>query len=471
MGHLSRDSLQSLFTLKSLKAAGVGALGAFIGFRLSSAVLESYISTGLYTQVDFFTRIFQQALLLTLIGAVLSAGILAWDNHSGMRGRWDRDMWRGLPLFLLMSFAMGGAGQFLYSILGISRAIPWMLMGAGIGACIGLLRRDRVQAMRGALGGVLGGLCGGLLVDGMLLISFTDYAFAMASQWGMIITGAMIAVFMGVVQDALKTSWLLGVSAGPYEGREYLLNTAKVTVGRSEASDIALYRLQGLPHHLGAFTNENGQWSWQGEAVNINGQPQTDVKLQPGDTIQFGDMFFRYQTRAFKTGDAAINPPGAAPSYPFNPPPPTSQTHFPTPEEVLRMGSSMTAPPPLAAPPQTAASVPPPVPSAPAATPQAGRGWILRGIEDPAHTIALPAAPAQATIGRAPGNSIVIEDQFISSQHARLTIGASMLTLTDLGSTNGSALNGQALEPNTRATMRAGDRLRLGHREYLVEPS
>jgi pSer/pThr/pTyr-binding forkhead associated (FHA) protein len=48
-------------------------------------------------------------------------------------------------------------------------------------------------------------------------------------------------------------------------------------------------------------------------------------------------------------------------------------------------------------------------------------------------------------IGRAPGNSIVLHDQFVSARHAELIEHQGTRAVRDLGSSNGTLLNGRPL--------------------------
>jgi pSer/pThr/pTyr-binding forkhead associated (FHA) protein len=65
------------------------------------------------------------------------------------------------------------------------------------------------------------------------------------------------------------------------------------------------------------------------------------------------------------------------------------------------------------------------------------------------------------TIGRDPGSNIVVVDPQISRQHARITRQQGFLVIEDLGSTNGTFVNGARL---TRAhTLVAGDVVGLGN--------
>lgn len=72
-------------------------------------------------------------------------------------------------------------------------------------------------------------------------------------------------------------------------------------------------------------------------------------------------------------------------------------------------------------------------------------------------------------IGRAPGNDIQVSDGLISGSHARLTPVASGAVLEDLGSTNGTLLNGMPI--HTAMTLRPGDRIEAGSLKMVVELS
>lgn len=50
------------------------------------------------------------------------------------------------------------------------------------------------------------------------------------------------------------------------------------------------------------------------------------------------------------------------------------------------------------------------------------------------------------TIGRAASNSVVVDDEFASSEHAMLTFRGRAWYLEDLGSTNGTYVHGQKIE-------------------------
>lgn len=74
-------------------------------------------------------------------------------------------------------------------------------------------------------------------------------------------------------------------------------------------------------------------------------------------------------------------------------------------------------------------------------------------------------APGETVIGRSPECHITIDDPLLSRQHAKIVVSATTATLHDLGSRNGSRVNGRMLvEPQL---LHDGDRLRLGTQELV----
>lgn len=70
------------------------------------------------------------------------------------------------------------------------------------------------------------------------------------------------------------------------------------------------------------------------------------------------------------------------------------------------------------------------------------------------------AIAGPVVIGRTPGADIVIADDFISSQHARVSPRGDGAVLEDLGSTNGTILNGQRI--SAPVLLETGDEIELG---------
>ena len=72
-----------------------------------------------------------------------------------------------------------------------------------------------------------------------------------------------------------------------------------------------------------------------------------------------------------------------------------------------------------------------------------------------------------ALLGRGDQADIHLEDSFASSRHARLVPHGDVMVLEDLGSTNGTYLNGEPLRGPQ--PLHAGDRIRIGDSEFEFE--
>jgi pSer/pThr/pTyr-binding forkhead associated (FHA) protein len=70
----------------------------------------------------------------------------------------------------------------------------------------------------------------------------------------------------------------------------------------------------------------------------------------------------------------------------------------------------------------------------------------------------LPLEPL-STIGRNPRNMIRLTQSAVSSRHAEIRLTAEGYTLKDLGSANGTFVNGQRI---TEALLKSGDRILIG---------
>jgi len=88
--------------------------------------------------------------------------------------------------------------------------------------------------------------------------------------------------------------------------------------------------------------------------------------------------------------------------------------------------------------------------------------WILQSSDA---TFRL-APGAIKTIGRGPRADFVLDVALVSRLHCRVTANDDSLEVVDLDSTNGTFVNDQ---PVDKASLAAGDRLRLGRVELTVD--
>jgi hypothetical protein len=72
-----------------------------------------------------------------------------------------------------------------------------------------------------------------------------------------------------------------------------------------------------------------------------------------------------------------------------------------------------------------------------------------------------------ATLGRTDGSDIRVDDPFASSAHARVFARGEFMYLEDMGSTNGTYLNGRQVRAAER--LKPADLIRIGDTEYRYQ--
>jgi predicted component of type VI protein secretion system len=80
----------------------------------------------------------------------------------------------------------------------------------------------------------------------------------------------------------------------------------------------------------------------------------------------------------------------------------------------------------------------------------------------------VPVLPSVMGIGRSQDNQIVLDDPVISRHHARLQWAGSSLQIVDLGSNNGTMVNGLRVQPNYPTTLKDGDTVSVGGFSMMV---
>jgi hypothetical protein len=174
---------------------------------------------------------------------------------------------------------------------------------------------------------------------------------------------------------------------------------------------------------------------------------------------------------AVATGDVMIE------AAPVQPRPDRGKTTFSRPE-AADLGPAARKP---AGPPSGPASAPSGPAEAPVAAPVAAPEgtMIFRAAQPdlPRAVLAVrvagrpvsqvPVSGGKIRVGRSLDNDIVLADDKVSRHHGQIGVRLGMLVYTDLGSTNGSYLNGNAV---TEIALGPGDVLQLGGSTLTIEP-
>jgi hypothetical protein len=100
-----------------------------------------------------------------------------------------------------------------------------------------------------------------------------------------------------------------------------------------------------------------------------------------------------------------------------------------------------------------------------------GKGaWTVTVVQGPRELMnAKVPVTGPVVIGRSPGADIVLGDDFVSGRHARIMPSGDGAIVEDLGSTNGTVLNGQPLTGSR--SVRPGDTIEIGSVRLKVDRS
>jgi FHA domain len=81
-----------------------------------------------------------------------------------------------------------------------------------------------------------------------------------------------------------------------------------------------------------------------------------------------------------------------------------------------------------------------------------------------------PHAPAgPVSLGRTPENDVSIPEYSISKRHCLFDLSDGVMSLTDAGSTNGTLINGSAVDATTPVPLCGGEIITLGRFAFLYE--
>ena len=233
------------------------------------------------------------------------------------------------------------------------------------------------------------------------------------------------------------------------DGREYAVGSEPLVFGRDAASDVVVVGGDVSRRHAEIQVGTDGyvlmDLSVNGTFVNGKRVGRSHL-LARADVIRIGTDEFRFYA------DAAPEAPPMAP----RPIPSEGPLHTPT-GASARLSDTMHGVPI----PRDPTPTPPSAPATPPIASLLVRSGDLRGRR-------LPITLAVVNVGRADYNDLVIADPSVSTTHAKLQRKDDVWVLTDLGSTNGTYVEGEPVTGETALT--PGTTIRFGDVSALFEP-
>lgn len=415
MGHI-------LFT------AVVGALSGLFAWLISEPMMPANFNDPAAARASL--------VLTMLLGAFVAGSV-------GAVSGWRKGSRRHMLLGLFIGAFAGACGATIGGTVGgglanslfpgfnigmSARTIPGFVvlitpMGALIGLAIGLPLLSPKQAVLGLIGGTLGGLVAG--------IAFSPLSHALAGLTSVmqggdeigkpgraamaIVLGGSIGLFVSLAREVAKKAWIRQ-RLGRNEGREWVIDAAQTFIGRDERAHVPLFGDDTVAPMHACIVRQGREYviydSGTPHGTIVNGQRIQQAMLPGGSVIQIGSHVLEFSMRG-QSGPAPV----------------VDQARVAQPIQPVVVHPALMV----------------------VGGPHAGtRVDIVGAVE----------------IGREGSGLRLDRDANASRRHARVELAPSGLLVTDLGSTNGTFVNGQKI---TTSALRPGDVLRVGNSEMRVE--
>jgi pSer/pThr/pTyr-binding forkhead associated (FHA) protein len=440
-----------------LWSAAAGGVGGLAGWALAEPLAAANSPEPTYAVYVGVAGYF--LMLSAAVGAILGSlpGVLNRSLRQAVRGAVRAGLVGGL------GGALGALpAQYLYNALGdgvLARALGWAFVGAAIGLCPGIATRDRRRALRGLVGGWAGGFVGGLLFDliGAVVMRAATDTGTLNRFVSDLVVGLCIGVMVALVEVAARTAWLVAVN-GKRGGAQFILSKDTTSIGRDDRDDVILWgdpqmatRHARILRAPGGFVLERLS---QEAPTLVNGRCWAGpTMLRDGDEIQLGSTQFRFHTRrlpaqqnapAGELGRVTAAPSAVATAVPAGASAASVQTTrarvHSLPESTLLSSSAARSD-------RAAGDVP-------ASNGGTRVGPDFRLVTDRGAVLPLPQRTV-VTVGRAPGNDIVLAHDTVSARHAELRRHNTRWVVVDLASTNGTFVSASGLPHQERRVAQA----------------
>lgn len=411
--------------------AGAGLAGGALGWL--PVELSSHGHT-LTEQMTVWSVVWSYSAMAILSGLIGGMIVAAGSQYLDLSPATQRRFARGFIICVLLALPANYFANWVFTAilnfggwslnhegstfyLFCARVLSWAIMGAMLGAGVGISTLRIPNILKGAIGGWVGGLVGGLLFDPLgNLIASGIGSQGLASRFiGLCSIGLAIGLFIGLVQELTKAAWIT-VEQGRLKGRQYRVDAARVALGRAEENPIGLFGDSSVqPRHavielkgpVYTIRNLAGQ-----DGTFVNGSRIETATLHDGDLIGIGGYELKFRLRQAAGAMRTATPPAR-------------QSLAPTVAAAPALGG-------------------------PCLIDSSGRRFALH-------------ANAVNRLGRALDNDIVIDHSSVSRHHASIESVDGAFELRDLQSQNGTYVSDQRV---TQKPIADGDLIRLGQAPF-----
>jgi hypothetical protein len=186
------------------------------------------------------------------------------------------------------------AFKWLHNQTHLPRGIAWMIVGIASGLTVGVASRSVKRALLTTGGGAIGGFIGGAIFD---YFSGSDWTPQLI---GIGITGLLIGLAMGLLEQAARTQWI-EIVAGGMAGKQFILYKSDITIGSSPTADITLIKDPAISTLHARISAQGGRSFIESKdpskPVIVDGYAASKTAIADGSTITIGGTQIRFRER------------------------------------------------------------------------------------------------------------------------------------------------------------------------------
>lgn len=396
---------------------------------------------------------------------------------------------------------------FIQGAAPLPEAIAWRILGLTpiglcLGAGIGAAGLSPTRLIQGAIGGLLGGATAAAAFDVVAMAAAPLILASEGARQGEVggpsralyacLLGLAIGLFVGIAERVMSQAFVR-LHLGRNEGREFVVDRPRFVLGRSEMAGVPLYGDAAVaPNH--AFIEKQGDAyilvdGGAPAGTMLDGQRIQHAPLHHGAWIGIGSFQLQFLLKKAQPAPAYAGPgpdqsqtqlgyPAAnVQPMPFQPMPgqfvpgqPMPGQGYPTQGYPTQAVPQMPDPTqaPQAGQPQAGQPQPVPIGSQTVAQPAQGysAGVLVLTVLDGPEAGKVYPLDRPVEIGREAADIRLASDGQASRRHAAAAPGPNGAILSDLGSTNGTFVNGQRV---SSSPLNQGDMIKIGSTNFRVD--
>ena len=247
----------------------------------------------------------------------------------------------------------------------------------------------------------------------------------------------LILLILATIYKISRRVWLT-LQITPLEGKDYVIGMDGIEIGRSELCGIRVAGDPGMLSLHASIRETNDGYLLEAADIDspiiYGGSLLARKLLRNGDAFILGTTNFVFNEKELREGEGRVEEARYFQTEPLGQ----------ITEQDMLSGKS-------------------------AGGRSGARPSSMLGSGGPYDTQRFELVEGANQIGRTEGSIVLSADNQVSRRHCEINLSGDIATITDSGSSNGTFVNGQRLQPGMAQTIHSGDSITIGSSQYRLE--